>query len=125
MDWTLMICAVLGSAGCFSLIQFLIQRRDKKNSTLDEIKKELDELKQDIHRNRALDTRRRILAASDEILHGVKHSQEWWEQTMTDVDDYEKYCDRHKDFKNSKAEFATISLRETYQERKIKKDFLV
>ena len=120
-----MICAILGSAGCFSLIQFLITRRDKKNTILEDIKKELDEIKEERRRDRALDSRRRILGASDEILHGVKHSKEWWEQTLQDIDDYEKYCGTHTGFKNSKAEFAIISLRETYKERQINNDFLV
>ena len=41
----LLIPAILGSAGVFSLIQFLISRRDRKKDDLDGIKKELADIK--------------------------------------------------------------------------------
>ena len=39
------LVTILGSAGVFSFIEYLITRRDKRTGMLAEIKKEIDELK--------------------------------------------------------------------------------
>ena len=41
MDFGLFFTTIIGSAGVFSLIQFLISRHDKKQDALDGIRKEL------------------------------------------------------------------------------------
>ena len=45
MDIGIFISGVLGSAGVFSLIQFLVTRHDRKNDDLSDIKKDLDGIK--------------------------------------------------------------------------------
>lgn len=45
MDFGLLISAVLGSAGVFSLIQFLVSRHDRKSDDFATIKKELATMK--------------------------------------------------------------------------------
>lgn len=45
MDFGLLIPAVLGSAGVFSLIQFLVSRHDRRSDDLATIKKELNTMK--------------------------------------------------------------------------------
>lgn len=45
MDTNLFITGLLGSAGLFSLIQFLVSRHDNKKDGLGEIKKELSDIK--------------------------------------------------------------------------------
>lgn len=45
MDFAFFISAILGSAGIFSLIQFLISRHDHKNDNLGSIKNDLDSIK--------------------------------------------------------------------------------
>lgn len=125
MDITVIICTALGSAGAFSLIQFLITRHDAKKGALAEIKKEIAEMKRAREEDKATDSRRRILAASDEVLLGVRHSQEWWSQIMEDITDYEKYCALHSGYANQKARVAIKELSTCYEGLRDKHDFLV
>lgn len=122
--YTTIIVTILGSAGVFGLIEFLIQRRDDRHSLLTSIKKELDELKSDMLRDKATDARRRILMASDETLQGTLHSREWWEQIMEDITEYEKYCATHQGYENNKAKIAIKELTECYETRRERHDFL-
>ena len=39
------VCSIIGSAGLFSFVQFIINRHDKRNDDLKEIKKDLDNIK--------------------------------------------------------------------------------
>lgn len=119
------ICAVLGSAGAFGLIEFLIRRHDNRTGLIVSIKKEIDEMKAEREKDRATDARRRILNASDEILHGVIHSREWWEQVLQDIDDYEVYCRSHEKYENNRAKIAIKSLADCYAERRERHDFLI
>lgn len=45
MDYTIIFSTILGSAGLFGLLQFIINRHDKKKDDLATIKKSLKELK--------------------------------------------------------------------------------
>lgn len=119
------ICTILGSAGVFSFIEYLIQRRDSRNGILKEIKKEIDELKALRLQDRATDARRRILRASDEVQLGTRHSREWWEQIIEDITEYEKFCLSHTTYENNKAKIAIRELTECYEQRRERQDFLI
>lgn len=116
---------ILGSAGLFSLIQYIISRRDNRMKMLTEIKKDIEAIKAERALDRATDARRRILRSADEILQGMKHSQEWWEQVMEDIGEYERYCDSHEGYKNNKARLAIKELTNCYEDRREKHDFLI
>lgn len=118
------IVALLGSTGVASLVQFLIARKDKQNSLLEKIIADLATIREEMKRDRAVDARIRILAASDEVLHGMEHSLEWWNQVNEDITKYDKYCNTHPDFKNNKAVQAVDHLNKIYAERLDKKDFI-
>ena len=45
MDYGILITSILGSAGVFSLVQYMISRHDKKNDDYAQIKKELKSIK--------------------------------------------------------------------------------
>lgn len=45
MDFGIFLSGLLGSAGVFSLIQFLVMRHDRKNDDLEEIKRDLATMK--------------------------------------------------------------------------------
>lgn len=45
MDFGIFLSGLLGSAGVFSLIQFLVMRHDRKNDDLEEIKRDLVTMK--------------------------------------------------------------------------------
>lgn len=61
MDYATLFGAILGSAGLFGLIQFLITRHDKKNDRLEVIEKKIDGLAVESKRNELATTRLQLL----------------------------------------------------------------
>ena len=66
----------------------------------------------------------RILRFGDEVLHGVFHSKDHFDQVLSDITTYENYCDTHKDFKNNMTALTCKRIKEVYDERLEKNDFL-
>ncbi|MBQ0165348.1 MAG: hypothetical protein KBS75_09170 [Bacteroidales bacterium] len=60
--------------------------------------------------------RRRILRFWDEVMMGVRHSQEHWNNIMEDVDGYHTYCESHPNYHNSKATRAMSLLTDKFNE---------
>lgn len=111
-------------AGAVSFITFLINRHDNRGGVLDKIQTDLADLKEEFERGRAISARIRILTASDEVIHGTRHSQEWWDQVLDDCTFYEQYCASHKNFLNKKAQHATEHLNNVYVKIYQKNDFI-
>lgn len=82
------------------------------------------ELSEKIDRNEAINARYRIIRFNDEILHGIKHTEEHFNQIIDDIDMYEEYCLEHKNFKNSKAVFAIENCKAIYAKCKAEDTFL-
>lgn len=130
MDTTLLL-GLLGSGALFGFIQFLISRHDDKAGTakrlqaaVDKIAASLNDLREEYKQGRAISARIHIITASDEVKHGVKHSFEWWDQALADIDLYEKYCREHPGFMNTKAEHAIEHIKMVHLERLQKNDFI-
>ena len=68
--------------------------------------------------------RARILRFGDEIIHGVKHSKEHFDDVLDDITDYEKYCNDHPDFKNGKTGLTSALIKDTYKSCLKKHDFI-
>lgn len=64
----------------------------------------------------AKNTRIRILRFGDEILHGVEHSKEHFDQILLDITEYHQYCEDHPEFKNNMTELTTQKIMSTYSE---------
>lgn len=76
---------------------------------------ELDNVKEREEEREANQTRYRLLRFDDELRQGIDHSEEHFNQTLMDVDNYKKYCDTHKDgYINSKADSAMENIRVMY-----------
>ena len=143
------ILAVIGSSGLFAFIQFLINRKDQKDASLQEViaaikqfeesnsekfvqlnqsvdtlRSDLNEMDRKLVENQAITARVRILRASDEILHRMKHSQEWFDQLNDDITFYERYCKLNPDFRNNKATHAIANIDEVYRKALQDNDFL-
>ena len=73
-----------------------------------------DEVNAKEEKKAAEDARRRILRFNDELLNGVRHSQEYFNEILNDVDTYEKYCEDHPKFPNSRTVFAVQNIRDCY-----------
>lgn len=129
----LLVAAILGSGGVFSIIQFFItfgfSRKDKQKEIENELKatrqeqkeelkairQEQAELRNEIQANAAILARTHILRFSDELKNGIEHSAEYFRQQLDDCDTYERYCATHPEFKNSYTEVANKHIKETFE----------
>lgn len=144
MDITVLqiiISAVCGGA-FIGFIEFLIKRHDEKNDknkavleAVDKLDKKVDE-RFDILDKRiftveakgderaAVSARVRILRFSDELQEGRKHSKDSFDQCISDITYYEKYCSENPNFKNGQTELTVEYIKHNYAERLEKHDFL-
>lgn len=125
------IAAVIGSNALWGFIQFIMERKDKKNSCakeiLDEIKKlneKIDKVDLELGERTAISCRVRILKFMDEILEGRRHTKDSYDQVNNDITTYEKYCREHPNFKNNQTAATIEFINKNYQERLEKNDFL-
>lgn len=72
----------------------------------------------------AINCRIRILRFSDEIRRGVAHSEESYNQVMSDIDSYENYCKAYPEFKNNKTVVAKKRIKAEYETCLESNDFL-
>ena len=72
----------------------------------------------------ATQCRARILRFGDEILHGIPHSKEHYEQILIDIDSYEEYCDDHQEYKNNVAVATITHVKKMYQKHLEEDSFL-
>lgn len=140
---TAILLAAMAAPGFWELLKFIIQKiqeifSDRKRVTIEEISDKLDDqgkklnsLEESFNKKNAEDqekeakaARRRILRADDEIRVGVKHSKDYFEDVLRDIDYYEEYCDNHPHFKNKCAESAIRNVSSCYDTCKTQNSFL-
>lgn len=97
---------------------------DKLSKSIDELKRQNDLINHAIGEDRAITARVRILRFGDEVSRGIKHSEENFEQVLSDIDMYEKYCASHPKFKNNQTVMTTKVIKETYEMRLKNRDFI-
>ena len=132
---------LIGGGGIFVFVQFLITRYDKKHDRMDEVTKSIQSLSEDMKErfdtlDRKIDTveakgderfaissRVRILRFEDELQEGRKHSKDSWDQVMSDIDYYDKYCETHEGFRNHQTTATVEHIDQCYRERLAKRDF--
>ena len=119
----------MGGGAIYSFIQFMItfgfSRRDK-NKELEKkvddmntnLSDKIDKVAESVDYNAAVLARTHILRFSDEIKNGVEHSPEYWRQQLDDCDTYSRFCEDHKDFRNSYTEHADKHIKDTYDKVK-------
>ena len=82
------------------------------------------EVAESVEETRAIAARVRILRFGDELLEGRLHSKDTFDQTLLDIDNYEKYCKNHENFKNHVTEETVALIKEKYRIRLRKNDFI-
>lgn len=125
------ILSIFGGGALLSFLQYLINRHDEKKGkgktlmkAIEEVRKEIDTLRNEISEDRANNARIRILSFSDEVRHNMRHSKESFDQINLDIDTYRRYCDAHKDYKNNRAVMAIANIERVYKECLEDNDFL-
>ena len=95
----------------------VIQKVEKLNLDLLEMKAVEDE-------RDAIYARTEILRFGDELYINTRHTKERFNQILSDITKYEKYCSAHPDFQNDQAVMTITNIKETYQKCLEKHNFL-
>lgn len=118
-------------AAVLVFIKFLIERKDGKNAILKEIRddvrdmsKKIDNVDLELQEHKAVLARTHILRFNDELYNNIDHSKEYFDQTLEDIDTYEKYCAKHPDFKNQRTAFAEDNIKSIYKKLTEERKFL-
>ncbi|MGN0227474.1 MAG: hypothetical protein ACI4AI_05365 [Paludibacteraceae bacterium] len=125
------ILSIVGGGALLSFIQYLITRYDEKKGksktlmkAIEEVRKDIDALRNEISEDRATNARIRILGFSDEVRHNVRHSKESFDQINSDIDTYRRYCEKHPDYRNNRAVMAIANIERVYKKCMQENDFL-
>ena len=62
----------------------------------------------------AKSARTRVLRFGDEVIHGVKHSKEHFDDILLDIHEYYVYCEEHPEFENDRMQLTAMHIKETY-----------
>lgn len=90
---------------------FLVGGIEKK---LGEIGTKVDNLEKQIKEDKAIHARAHILRFADGIYNGKQHTKEYFDDILSDIDEYEEYCHKHPEFKNGKTIMSVELIRNTY-----------
>lgn len=60
----------------------------------------------------------------DELLHGMSHSKDHFDQTLKDIKNYNLYCQKHIEFENNVTEQMSRRIEEVYRELLKNNNFL-
>lgn len=134
---TAIILAAMAAPGFWEILKNLVDKAlNRKRVTNEEIAQALDEiqqatkghqkdidgLKESIAQMResedikdAQAARRRILRFNDELLRGIEHSKEWFDDCLESLKIYEDYCRKNPDFPNGKTVMAAENIRRVYR----------
>lgn len=84
-----------------------------------------DELAGIISETDAVHARYRIIRFHDEILQGVRHSKDHFDQILEMIDICETYCKDHNGFMTNQCHSSCSHIKEVYDERLRKRDFTI
>lgn len=90
---------------------------DGLSKQVSEIKNTLDQHLIVEKEEKVRDARKRILDFNDEIVRGLYHSKEHFDEILEDIDMYNTYCQTHENYENSKAVLAIQNIKYNYSEK--------
>lgn len=115
------VLTVLGSNALWGFIQFLISRSDAEKSkdaeilkAIETLSRKIDDVAEKSDERAAVNSRVRILRFADEM--DRPKSKDSWDQVMSDITDYERYCCDHPGFRNGQTAATVSVLKEAYEE---------
>ena len=112
------IVTVIASGAFYSFIQFLLNRWDTKRG----IEKKVDELSNSFEEDKATRARTNILRFCDDLHNDLYHSQDYFRQTIKDIDTYDKYCEKHPEFANGLTKMASDYIQEEYKKQYLERN---
>ena len=108
------IVAIFGSAGFWQWISN--QGSKELKSEMKKIRVEFGEMKDAEELKEAKNARRRILRFNDEIINKTKHSREYFDDVLEDVNTYESFVRKNPDYQNGKCTLAIENIERVYRE---------
>ena len=102
----------------------LQESREETKSQVAKLQRTLDDHIREDEDAKARTQRYRILRFYDEMCEGRQHSESHFEDILSDIDDYEKFCDSHPGFKNSRGRAAMSYIKDSYAKLKAAGRFL-
>ena len=117
------IVAIIGSNALWGFLQFLLERKDKKNDCSKKILEAIQKINNKIDQRIAIECRIRILKFMDEIIEGWEHSKDSYNQIMQDITHYHQYCEEHPQFLNHQTDATIERLKKDYEQRLATNDF--
>lgn len=89
--------------------------RAVKKLLVGDLEEKINELAKQIEEDKAIHARAHILRFADGLYNGKHHTKEYFDDMLCDIDDYERYCREHPDFKNNKTVMSVELIRKAYQ----------
>lgn len=84
------------------------------NAVNKEVIDKVDKMEKDLTNMRAKNARTKILRFGDELMHGVKHSKDSFDDILNTITEYDRYCQEHQEFKNRVTESTVRHIQSTY-----------
>lgn len=121
MDAVTTFFSIILGGGVLTFAQFLISRHDQKNDKtkgiydrLEELSKKVDRVESSLDERDAVLARTHILRFRDELYNDIRHSQEYFEQTLDDIQTYDLFCSEHPKFANGRTKAAAKYIQDEY-----------
>lgn len=92
----------------------------KRDDAMNELSKQLIDLKDDQKEQAAKSARLHILQFSDECRNGIEHSEGAFKNVLDSIDEYNEYCNTHDKFKNGYTISAESFIRATFDKKFMK-----
>ena len=102
----------------------VMKKIDGLQKEVQDVKNDMINFREELDERNATACRTRILRFGDEILHGVPHSKEHYDQILLDIDSYEEYCLVHQEYKNNVAVATIRRIKNKYEEHLEEDSFL-
>lgn len=136
------IAAMVGCTGLWEFLKYLFSNHCKKKFDIDEAVQEIQKDIAVLHDNqesmqrslasisasaaedRAITARVRILSFADDMMSNRKHSKDAFDQTLCDIDNYDRYCNEHPEFKNNQTAMSREMILDQYKECEREGSFL-
>ena len=84
-------------------------------SKVNKLEKDINRIEYTEGERYAKSARTRVLRFGDEVIHGVKHSKEHFDDVLLDIHEYEIYCEKHPEFENDRMQLTAQHIKETYR----------
>lgn len=102
----------------------VVEKVDNLEKHITEFENKMKGMEEKEDERAAVNSRVRILRFNNELQEGRLHTKDGFDQVLSDITDYEAYCNSHPSFKNSQTSATVEYIKKNYAERLEKHDFL-